>query len=132
MVSAKLAMLVRLMETVICDVEVALYNEISMSLLRISREHPEEIVEYVYDPSRDIRWEVSVGLHTYRDEHLESCLGSAAAYAGLVAIPARHVQVHGGKFVWNKTFKRPGQTRDEPAREESLEALRKGRDVSDQ
>lgn len=132
MIRARLASLVRLMDDVLADVEVALYDEISMSMLRISKAHPGQIVEFIYDPSKDTTWHVSVGMQPHEDPHLESCLKTASAYAGPVAVPPRHVQVIDSKFTWNRRFKRRHELRDEPAKEEPLAEARRQRNAIDQ
>jgi hypothetical protein len=119
------------MDSTVCDVEISLYSEISMTLLRLSKAHPEQIIEYVYDPSKDTTWGVAIGMTSHEDPHLESCLRAATAYAGNVALPARLLQVRAGKFICNRKFVRPGQSRDEPAPKHINPLHAAGRDKAD-
>lgn len=112
MTLAQLAATVRRMDATIADVEAALYGEIAVSLLRISKAHPGQVVEFIYDPSKDTTWHVSVGMTPYEDAHLESCLQIASAYAGPVAVPPRHVQMIDSRLIWDRRFKRHNELRD--------------------
>lgn len=111
MVSSKLGTQIRLMDSVICDVEIALYEEISLSLLRLSKAHPGQIIEYVYEPPNDDTWSVAIGMEPHKDEHLDACLRTATAYAGMAPVPQRHMQVLDSKFIHNRKYVRGDKTR---------------------